>query len=93
VPFASDEHPVCAPDPCRPHEPLSDRVHTRRLRRGRHHFDPTGSEDRVERGRELESRSLIRWVNFFPVSDRSAVSSRASWVAQAAVGNRVTPSR
>ena len=53
VPFASDEHPVGAPGPCRPHEPLSDRVHARRLRRGRCHFDPAGGKDRVERGREL----------------------------------------
>jgi hypothetical protein len=40
----------------------------------------------------LESRSRITWVNPRPASARSAVSSRASCVAQAAVGNRVTPS-
>jgi hypothetical protein len=53
VSFAGNEHPVCALGPCRPHEPLSDHVHKRRLRRRRDHFDPAGGEDRVERGREL----------------------------------------
>lgn len=35
----------------------------------------------------LASRSRIRWVNPHPASARLAVSSRASCVAQAAVGS------
>jgi hypothetical protein len=53
VPFAGDEHAVGALGPGRADEPLGDRVHPRRLRRGRDHFDPAGGEGRVERGGEL----------------------------------------
>jgi hypothetical protein len=53
VPFAGDKHPVGALGPCRPHEPLSDRVHPRGLRRGHYHFGPAGGEHRAGRGREL----------------------------------------
>jgi hypothetical protein len=53
VPLASDQHPVGALGPCRADEPLGDRVHPLRLRRGRYHLDPASGKDRVERGGEL----------------------------------------
>lgn len=58
---------------------------------GRDYLDLAGGEHHVERGGELGVPVRIRWVNPRPASARSALSSRASCVAQAAVGNRVVP--
>ena len=92
VAWSGDEYAVGALGPGCAHEPFGERVHPRTLRRDLDNVDLDRGEHGVDASVNVASLSQIRCVNRYPVSSSCHVSSRASWVAQAAVGWSVIPS-
>jgi hypothetical protein len=91
----SDQHPVQALLPDRPHPALGERACVRRLDGRRDGLDAVGGEDVVEGAGEL----AVAVTNQEPRrgralrSGRSVESSRARWTTQDPFGWRVTPAR
>ena len=72
-------------------EPFGDRVRARRSNRGCDHLDVGAGEDGVERGGELGVTIADQEPEALPMSSRSMVRLRASWVRHALVGWAATP--